>query len=52
MEIIAATGGALIERHFGVLWLRTVAEQITCSLMLLEFVPMHSSSQRFVSVAS
>jgi len=41
-----------IEPHFGVLWSRTVAEHITCSLMLLGFVPMHSNSQRFVSVAS
>ena len=28
----------------------TIAEQLACSLMLLGFVPMHSDSQRFVSI--
>ena len=32
--------------QFGVTSLRTVAEHLTCSLMLLEFVPMCSGSQQ------
>jgi hypothetical protein len=31
--------------------LRTFVEQKSCSLRLLEFVPMHSDSQQFVRVA-
>jgi hypothetical protein len=31
---------------------RTVAEHLTCSLMLLEFVPMRSGSQQCLNVAS
>jgi hypothetical protein len=30
---------------------RTLAEHISCSLLLLEFIPMHSDSQQFVNVA-
>jgi hypothetical protein len=38
--------------QYGVLRLRTFAEQLSCSLKLLGFVPMHSDSQQFVRVAS
>jgi hypothetical protein len=31
---------------------RTVAEHLSCSLMLLGFLPMHSGSQQCVNVAS
>ena len=31
---------------------RKVAEHLSCSLVLLGFIPMHSDSQRFVSIAS
>jgi hypothetical protein len=32
-------------------WSGTSAEQLSCSLRLLGFVPMHSDSQRFVRAA-
>jgi hypothetical protein len=38
--------------QYGVLRLRTLAEQLSRSFMLLGFVPMHSDSQQFVRVAS